>query len=102
MSVALYRHYAADGTLLYVGVSANPFRRLSEHNFRSGRRPVRIDIEWFENRTDALAAERACIKADKPRDNIAAPRPASGKTPANAETAELIRLIEETARRLSV
>ena len=71
---AVYRHYAADGSLLYVGLSANPTRRLSEHNTRSGRRDevARIDLEWFDSREDATAAEQQAICNLKPRDNKAA------------------------------
>ena len=69
--VAVYRQYAADGTLLYVGVSANPLRRMSEHNSKSGRKVARIEIDWFDSRVEALAAEREAIKTEAPRDNKA-------------------------------
>jgi predicted GIY-YIG superfamily endonuclease len=69
MSVALYRHYAADGTLLYVGVSSNPARRLAQH-IKSGRTDIdHMLMEWFADRPSALAAERAAIAAERPRLN---------------------------------
>ena len=102
MSVAVYRQYAADGTLLYVGVSANPLRRMSEHNSKSGRRPVRIDLEWFDSLAEALAAERKAIKTEAPRDNVYVPQDPPPKAPANETTAELIRLIDSAAATLGV
>jgi predicted XRE-type DNA-binding protein len=73
---AVYRHYAADGSLLYVGLSANPTRRLSEHNSRSGRREevARIDLDWFDSKDAAIAAEAQAIRELKPRDNVTGPR----------------------------
>ena len=81
MSIALYRHYAADGTLLYVGITNSPKRRLAEHRARTGRTVARVDIEWFDSRAEALAVEREVIKAEAPRDNIPLPRHKTPATP---------------------
>lgn len=58
----VYRHYDKDGKLLYVGRSANPFKRLETHKYQS---------EWFdqtdrvtlEHHTSFEGASRAEIKA---------------------------------------
>jgi len=73
---AVYRHYNADGELLYVGMSANPTRRLSEHNSRSGRRNevARVDIDWFDSKEAAAAVEAQAVRELKPRDNAVGPR----------------------------
>lgn len=68
---AVYRHFDADNRLLYVGMAANPARRLSEHNSRSGWAALvaTITVEWFDTRDEAVAAERAAIKRERPQHN---------------------------------
>ncbi len=68
---ALYRHFDADGCLLYVGISATPFKRTADHArcadwFSS---IARIEIEHHATRADALAAERSAIILECPRHN---------------------------------
>lgn len=72
MRTALYRHFAADGTLLYVGVSKRPVRRLDEHSetARWFHQLVRTTVCWFDTREAALAAEKAAIQGEHPRFNI--------------------------------
>jgi len=67
----LYRHFAADGTLLYVGISLNSVVRLSQHKDASPwfAEIARIEIENFESRPVALAAERAAVQAENPKYN---------------------------------
>lgn len=69
---ALYRHFDAQGALLYVGVSLNPFMRLRGHRLRSSweQRISRISIEWFDTRKQALEAEFFAIRAEAPLHNI--------------------------------
>lgn len=71
MRTALYRHFAADGTLLYVGISLSPIDRLSQHmeGSRWAEQIARIEIEWHDDRADAERAERAAIMEDRPRHN---------------------------------
>ena len=68
----LYRHFDKDGTLLYVGVTASPLIRQSDHCGTSkwGREIATITVEHFDNRRAALAAEWTAIQAEKPRHNI--------------------------------
>ena len=69
---ALYRHFSASGDLLYVGISLNPPKRFSQHSERSmwWDLTTRVDIEWFDSRREALAAERAAIKTENPAFNV--------------------------------
>jgi len=69
--VALYRHYDADGRLLYVGVSGNPVQRLKQHRYSNAwiRLSVRMHIEWFSNSAEAAIAELHAINNEKPLHN---------------------------------
>lgn len=70
---AVYRHFDADGRLLYVGCSSDPHGRFVNHKCKSAWafQVATISIEWFENRATALAAERAAILTEKPPFNSA-------------------------------
>jgi hypothetical protein len=64
----LYRHFDADGELLYIGVSLSAVERLSAHN-RTARwadKITRVEIERFPTRQAVLAAEEYAIKAERP------------------------------------
>jgi hypothetical protein len=69
---ALYRHFDANGVLLYVGIAVDPVQRLNGH--RSGSRWYdqisRVDIERYPTREAALAAALAAIRNEKPLHNI--------------------------------
>ena len=68
----LYRHFDKDGALLYVGISCNAITRLKQHEHDSGwaAEIARVDIEHFASREEALAAERAAIKNERPKHNV--------------------------------
>jgi excinuclease UvrABC nuclease subunit len=65
----LYRHYAADGTLLYVGISLSAIARLRQH-IKSRASWVDdialIRIENHPTRKAARIAEAAAIRAERP------------------------------------
>ena len=69
----LYRHFAADDTLLYVGISLSAVYRLSQHRQTSSwfSEIVRVSIEKFPSRVEALQAETKAIQTEKPKHNIA-------------------------------
>lgn len=75
MKTALYRHFSADGRLLYVGISLNTVQRTAQH--RNGahwfRDIARIDIEWLPERASALASEAVAIATENPLWNLARP-----------------------------
>lgn len=72
MKTALYRHFDADGTLLYVGVSDCLSTRDKQHAATSHWHDevCLTKTEWLIDRTTALKKERAAISAEKPRHNI--------------------------------
>lgn len=73
MKAALYRHFDADGRLLYVGVSNCAVQRTSRHAKASRwfDRVATITVEWFASRADALAAEQRAIAVEGPSENVA-------------------------------
>ena len=72
METALYRHFDAEGRLLYVGISLNAFSRLMQHRRDSAwfRQIASITVEWFPTRGKAVDAERAAIQAERPLHNV--------------------------------
>jgi excinuclease UvrABC nuclease subunit len=69
---SVYRFYNADGELLWVGCTANLFSRLLSH--RSGSpfhtQIASVQLEHFDSRTEARAAETAYIETLRPAYNI--------------------------------
>jgi predicted GIY-YIG superfamily endonuclease len=69
--VALYRFFDADGQLLYVGVSAEPFRRWASHTERHWwKKAVKFAIVWHPDEAAARAAERSAIQVEAPLHNV--------------------------------
>jgi len=72
-STVLYRLYAEDGELLYVGITRHPERRLRSHEASKSWWPevaVR-EIRSYRTREDAARAEHAAIVRENPRYNVA-------------------------------
>jgi hypothetical protein len=69
---AVYRHYDAEGVLLYVGMTFNPPKRMVEHRCCSpwADNVARTEIDWFATREEAAEAERIAIKAGRPAANV--------------------------------
>jgi hypothetical protein len=67
----LYRHYHPNGDLLYVGVSLRALDRQFQHSKTADWRKLihRIEIEPFETREEALAAEQTAIRQEFPKFN---------------------------------
>lgn len=96
-TTTLYRFYAANGDLLYVGIAKNPILRMQQH---------RADKPWwtaiasstythYSSRAAALEAETAAIKQELPRCNIAGidhPRGITGIGLITVEHPDWIRL----------
>lgn len=77
-AATVYRFYDADGTLLYVGMSAALPSRLAEH---SSVQPwwahvATIKLEHYSDRDSAREAERQAIETEMPVHNVAG-RPGS-------------------------
>lgn len=71
----VYRLYDADDRLLYVGMAGCYVERLRVHSHRPPRgKTWWVDVayctlEWFPDYYDALVAELAAIKAERPLHN---------------------------------
>ncbi|MDD9727204.1 hypothetical protein PVV74_17220 [Roseovarius sp. SK2] len=70
---ALYRHYDSAGTLLYVGITSSPSRRIACHKNASDwfYRVANISLDWHDTLQDAKRAEREAIREEAPAMNIA-------------------------------
>lgn len=66
---AVYRLYADDGSLLYVGISKHPEKRLNEHSQLKfwWRHVTRKEITWYPTRAEAEAVEEQAIVTERPR-----------------------------------
>ena len=73
MNTQLYRHFDGERKLLYVGISLSTFARLSQHKDHSDwfKKIKSVEIENFETREEAMAAERKAIQSEDPMFNIA-------------------------------
>lgn len=69
----LYRHFDAQGDLLYVGMSLSAVNRLSGHKSASKwfAEIARVEVENFASREEAAFAEDEAIILENPRYNIA-------------------------------
>lgn len=74
MSFCLYRCYAADGDLLYVGQSSDPVGRMRHHACVREWWPeverVVVCKSGFEREADARRAEAFAIAWEAPRENV--------------------------------
>lgn len=68
----LYRHFDAEGRLLYVGASMNVMQRILQHSGSSWWFPdiVRIELEHMPDAATAKLAEIEAILTEKPLYNI--------------------------------
>ena len=68
----LYRHFDANGELLYVGISANPVQRQLGHRTNAPWFPqiAKIEISQYPNKEVAEAAEKKAIMGEQPKFNI--------------------------------
>lgn len=64
---ALYRHFDADGRLLYVGISLSAVQRLAQHATSDWSAEIRrVEVETFPDRVSAATAERESIRREQP------------------------------------
>lgn len=70
---ALYRHWNAEGTLLYIGQAYDGLNRFTKHLRDSQKWSLDVALsttEYFDNKALAIKAEGIAIKAEKPKFNI--------------------------------
>jgi len=71
MKCSLYRHFDAEGDLLYVGISIAALARLQQHKkSRWVHKIETVKIELFETRELAVMAEAKAIEEENPAYNI--------------------------------
>lgn len=73
---ALYRLFAADGSLIYLGITGNLRMRLARH---AQEQPwwglvSRKTVTFYATRRDALRAEAAAIRDEQPGRNLLVPQ----------------------------
>lgn len=80
---ALYRLFDAQGRLLYVGIAFNPRGRWRGHcSTKSWWQQVdRREVEWYDSRSAALAAEGVAIIKERPLYNVAGTEESSPPAP---------------------
>lgn len=91
MTTSLYRHFAGDGSLLYVGIALSWPARTKSH-VRQSRwfdQVAKVEIERFPTREAALEAERAAIKSERPTFNVVHNRDRSPKVTVRGERRKL-------------
>jgi hypothetical protein len=72
MKTTLYRYFNSEGQLLYVGITGDNTKRQSQHrrnSFWFGE-IASATFDHFDNREEALEAEAAAIRYEKPANNI--------------------------------
>ncbi|MFZ4266556.1 GIY-YIG nuclease family protein [Streptomyces arboris] len=88
---AVYRLWAADGTLLYIGSAYNPEERSKAHHHKSwGSLVARRTDEWHLTREDAFEAEARAIGRERPAHNVIG-------TPRHTGPAERGRVMREAS-----
>ena len=71
----LYRHFDADGHLLYVGISLQAVARLSQHRASPWFKEIaRVDIERCQTREHAGFMEAIAVANEKPAYNRVQPQ----------------------------
>ena len=103
MKTALYRHFDADGRLLYVGISDALSARDQQHRAVAPwhSQIVRTETQWLNSRDHAVALERVAIQYEKPLHNLANTR-ALLPSKAQGREAALVDLIEAAASAMNL
>lgn len=72
----LYRYFDADDRLLYVGISFSSIVRAAQHRQEKGwwSEFTRMDVERFDTRDEAKAAELHAIRTESPIHNVVGKR----------------------------
>jgi predicted GIY-YIG superfamily endonuclease len=99
---AIYRLYDAEERLLYVGISMAPERRWEEHALQKlwWHLVARKEVEWVGSRVEALAAEEAIERSEKPRFGDTHRFGGMRERPARRDAPELKQGVADVADRL--
>lgn len=102
LDLVLYRFYAADGSLLYVGKTVNPASRFDEHGRVAVFYPETTTItlqRGFADHEALLAAELAAIAAEQPRYNTITD---GGRVTLSKLTPDAVRVIRTSSEPVRV
>lgn len=74
-ATAVYRLFAVDGELLYVGMTNHVYRRFAQHSVHKGwwLEVDHHEAEWFQSREVAEVEESDAIWQERPAYNIRNP-----------------------------
>lgn len=100
---ALYRHYDAEGRLLYVGITDCLSARDKQHREVAAwhKDVVRSETQWCVSRQHAAALERVAIRFERPVYNVALAN--SQQLPVEAqEFCGIAKEIEDASERLGL
>lgn len=94
---AVYRLYARDGRLLYVGMTNNPDVRFDYHALtkRWWHLVEKRNIEWHTDRSAARRHEAAAIKTESPAHNAMHAAPGPHDTPLRDARRRLSTIVDE-------
>jgi hypothetical protein len=94
----LYRHYDANGRLLYVGISRLALRRLEQHSESPWFHSIaRVTIKHFDTWKAVRAAETAAIATEWPQHNVAQHPHRRAEARRRRQQAEVNRVLAEAA-----
>lgn len=95
----LYRQFDAGGVLLYVGVTRNVKKRMTEHGSSHWKGRIhRVEVEEHPNREKALYAEKMAIMKERPEFNSIW-KPSAPPVPGVTMTAAQRKAKERQAKR---
>lgn len=98
---SLYRLYAKDKSLLYVGITGNLRMRLAQHAVDKPwwHAVARKTATLYPTRKEALVAEALAIRAERPQHNI---HHAGAETPRDARNAVATMAVPDPSRGVTV
>lgn len=96
----VYRIFAEDGLLLYIGSTLDLPTRLQRHSYGAKWFPLahRVELEEFESREAALVAEREAVRRENPAGNAKWTKRHRGGAPAVRDPRLAERGIPDAAR----
>jgi hypothetical protein len=90
----LYRHFDAEGRLLYVGISLSAVHRLAQHRASAWFASIAtVTIETFPSRAGAAEAERLAIQTEGPLHNIKIERDEAAPSMSGRNRRRIIRVL---------
>lgn len=82
---AVYRCFAEDGVLLYIGTTGHLGRRLADHAQKTWfLASAQITLKWFPDEESAAKAERRAIETEGPKYNVIHNRAMTLRLPSTA------------------